>query len=303
MPKNKDKSSRTDFFNVSARSTAGKTQTPPLTTLSAKDMTNQALFEQMNLNTNRTEAAIAQMDSKLDKLMNRMNHLEEEVGSTDGKLKETAALVKRCEETLEQSFLMAKAVVKENKTLKRWLEVMENQVRSANFQILGLPNGTEKADLVTFLEEWIPKTLNLHEEEEDSIYIERAFRLPYKKGPTQEQQSQTIIVKLSSERDQDKVLLAARKKTTINFENSKILFLPDLGPETQQRRKALNEVKNHLIGLGINAFIQYPAKLKVIHEDKSYIFWDPSDAERFALGKKCQKPLEEYSDTDLSDTE
>nr|XP_014340923.1 PREDICTED: spectrin beta chain, non-erythrocytic 5 [Latimeria chalumnae] len=218
----------------------------------------------MNLNANRIEAAIAQMDSKLDKLTNRMNHLVEKVGPAEGKLKETAALVKRCEETLEQRFLMAKVVVKENKTLKRWLEVMEKQVWSANVRILGLPNGTEKADLVTFLEEWIPKTLNLHEEE-DSIYIERAFqyKLPYKKGPTQEQQCQTIILKLSSERDRDKVLLAARKKKTINFENSKILFLPDLGPETQQRRKALNEVKKNLIGLGINAFMQYPAKLKV----------------------------------------
>nr|XP_014347648.1 PREDICTED: 1-phosphatidylinositol 4,5-bisphosphate phosphodiesterase zeta-1 [Latimeria chalumnae] len=133
MLKNKDKSSHTDFFNVSARSTAGKTQTPPLTTLPAKDMTNQALFEQMNLNTNRIEAAIAQMNSKLDKLTNRMNHLEEKVGSVEGKLKETAALVKRCKETSEQSFLMAKAVVKENKMVKRQLEVMENQVRSVNF--------------------------------------------------------------------------------------------------------------------------------------------------------------------------
>nr|XP_014339354.1 PREDICTED: scavenger receptor cysteine-rich type 1 protein M130-like [Latimeria chalumnae] len=55
---------------------------------------------------------------------------------------------------------------------------------------------------------------------------------------------------------------------------------------TQVKRKALQEVKKEFLNINIQATLQYPTKLKVIHKDKTCVFWDSSAAEKFLFSKK-----------------
>nr|XP_014352545.1 PREDICTED: alpha-2-macroglobulin-like [Latimeria chalumnae] len=57
--------------------------------------------------------------------------------------------------------------------------------------------------------------------------------------------------------------MASREKKEIIYEGSTVTFFPDLSPESQARRRALNVIKKDLLELNISAAPSYPAKLKV----------------------------------------
>nr|XP_005994743.1 PREDICTED: uncharacterized protein LOC102347430 [Latimeria chalumnae] len=260
-------------------------------------MSLQKHYDHMSDNTKKLETTLLQINSKFDKLTSRITQVENRVEKAEQQIKETEVQLKSCEDSSAQNLHLAKSLVKENKSLKRHLELAENQLRGASLHILGLPEGEAQKDLIQFLEQWIPKTLKLTGEEAD-IRIERAYRAPTKKG-TNTESRRTTVVKLSSERDRDGILMAARRMKEITYEGQKVLFFPDLSNKMQTR--ALSEIKKELLDLNINAALLYPAKLRVEYDDKTYLFWDPIDAERFAYGKKripSKTPPEILEDTD-----
>nr|XP_014345571.1 PREDICTED: transmembrane protein 171 [Latimeria chalumnae] len=92
---------------------------------------------------------------------------------------------------------LSKVVNKENRFLKRRLEIVKNQHCGANLLILGLLEDKEQLNLLLFLEEWISKMLDI-DVEEDPI-LEGAYRISLTKGINKDQK-RAIIVKLTSER-------------------------------------------------------------------------------------------------------
>lgn len=254
----------------------------------------------MHSSTTRIESAISQLDAKFDSLTSRINTLENKAESLETKMAVFSTTVQHTEETAEQSLTLSKAVVKENKILRRRLEVAENQLRGANVRIVGFPDGAEGTDLLSFIEDWVPKILKINTEE-DPIYVEQAYRIPAKKEFNREQR-RTVVIKLSSERDHDRVLRAARLMKDIKFNENRVLFFPDLCPESQAKRRALNTIKKDLLEMNLEASLQYPAKLKVSFQDKMYVFWDLRDAERFALSRKKESSENKQLDLDEEDS-
>nr|XP_014352062.1 PREDICTED: uncharacterized protein LOC106706120 [Latimeria chalumnae] len=174
-----------------------------------------------------------------------MSDLEKRADASETKIADVALQIQRSDETLEQSLLMAKSVVKEYQALKRRLEVTENQLHEANVRIIGLSDNMKCEDLIGFFRRLIPKVLNINVQE-DPLYIERTYRISTRNGTNQESW-QTIILRLLSVCDRDQIIQAARKMKDIVYEDNKIFFFPELSLLSQSKRMALNVIKKDLL--------------------------------------------------------
>nr|XP_014348295.1 PREDICTED: syntaphilin [Latimeria chalumnae] len=186
-----------------------------------------------------------------------------------------------------------KTIIKENKSLKRRLEATENQIRATNIRVIGLTEEVGDENLCSLMESWISTTLKL-ETAEDPIIVERTFRIPLKQTVNKEKR-RTIIVTVSSMADRDRILRAAKKLKEIFYEGHKVLFFPNLSPETQTKRHALVNIKKEFLEMNISASMLYPAKLRVCYSDKTYLFWDAADTEKFLQSRKQERRHIKYA--------
>ncbi|XP_064413388.1 uncharacterized protein LOC106704014 [Latimeria chalumnae] len=288
MMKFKKKHGKSDFFSIAARP---KDRAPSLSMQTDStgvksqetEITLQTLMKTIKNNTARIENAISLLDGKLEKLSSRITTVEEWLEKVE---KNTGAIKKQiqeCEENIEQNFVLAKAVMKENKGLKRRLELLESWSRAANVCILGLLDDMECTKLLSFMKKWLLEVLKL-DTEEDPIYIDCACKIPM--NSFNKERMRMTIIKLSCERDRDRILLAAWKAKEVTFNGKKILFLPDLGLETQARRRSLLGIEHQFQEVNFKANLLYPAKLKVELWDQTFLFWDSADAQRFMAEKQ-----------------
>lgn len=58
-------------------------------------------------------------------------------------------------------------------------------------------------------------------------------------------------------------------------------MFPDVRPTMQERKKEMLELRKQLAAKNIGASVIYPAKLRVQHKDKTYIFLDVDSAKNF----------------------
>ncbi|TNN75584.1 LINE-1 type transposase domain-containing protein 1 [Liparis tanakae] len=114
--------------------------------------------------------------------------------------------------------------------------------------------------------------------------IDQAFRLP--KAAKANKQNlkpfpRAILVKFRWLADRDRVMRAARKKKTLQFEENRVMLFPDLSAEIQQQRRMFDGMKTRLHNLNIEFGLQFPAKMRIYHKGKTLTFLTPSDVEVF----------------------
>ncbi|KAK5862833.1 hypothetical protein PBY51_018191 [Eleginops maclovinus] len=132
---------------------------------------------------------------------------------------------------------------------------MENRQRRFNLRLVGLPEKTEKGDLVSFLNQWLPEILG-PENFVNPPSIDQAFRLPRaaasaNNNPNRTPAPRAIIMKFCWLNDRDRMMKAARKKKAVEFEGTRLMVFPDLSAEIQQRRRLFDGVKSRLHSLQI----------------------------------------------------
>lgn len=154
---------------------------------------------------------------------------------------------------------------------------LENRLRRNNIRILGLPERAEGSDPCTFVESCLKSTLP------DAILssafaVERAHRVPIRPPPPGAP-PRPFLARLLSSRDRDAVLQAARRKGEICYNNSVVALFPDFSAALQKQRASFLHVKKRLRDLNIQYSMSFPAKLRIIHEEKSHFFTTPSDAD------------------------
>nr|XP_005999168.1 PREDICTED: thioredoxin domain-containing protein 3 homolog [Latimeria chalumnae] len=119
----------------------------------------------------------------------------------------------KCEDNTEQSLSLPKSVLKENRLLRCQLEMSENQLYSTTLCILGLLDSVGQEDLISFMEQWMPKILKINVED-DAIYVEKVYRIPPQKDGNK-QQKRTVTVKIQEAGFQ---ILAHEEKTLTEAE-------------------------------------------------------------------------------------
>lgn len=163
------------------------------------------------------------------------------------------------------------------------LDMAECRSRRSNIRILGLPNGIEGNNPVSFLESWLPQLLGA-DIFPAPVIIERAHRLPSsgkQAGGNASSRPKTMILKLLNYADKDRILRAARARGTVMFQDHHIMFFPDLSSEVLKQRKRFEEVKIELRKRKIKYGMIFPAKLMVIFRDHRHFFDSPEEAGKF----------------------
>ncbi|CAM4652937.1 unnamed protein product [Leuciscus chuanchicus] len=105
---------------------------------------------------------------------------------------------------------------------------LENRGRRKNIRIVGLPEGAEGSNAVTFLQKWIPEFLQL-QTEGGYVKIERAHRTIAPR-PGVKERLPPLVVRMHHFGDRQRILDASRKLSThdnLRFENNKIFFFQD----------------------------------------------------------------------------
>ncbi|MGH0145703.1 UNVERIFIED_CONTAM: hypothetical protein FKN15_050243 [Acipenser sinensis] len=175
--------------------------------------------------------------------------------------------------------------------LKSRLAVLEHRNRRSNLRIVALTEGTEGGDPIDFLQKSIPLLLPSMTR---PIEIERAHSI-YDGSSTRRDRPRTFIFKLLHYTDWQLILRAARNLyTPPRQDGSSLLFHPDYSAFTALRRKSFAPVQKSLRQLGVQNFLLYPAKLKIIHDGQSSLFDSAQAAERFLSGlqKSNTQPME-----------
>ena len=86
-----------------------------------------------------------------------------------------------------------------------------------------------------------------------------------------------MVMKLLHFRDRDSILQAARLAESLEIEGNRVMLFPDYTIAVQQQRATFVNVKHKLRDLGLKYALLFPARLRVILDNKSYFFTEPSD--------------------------
>ncbi len=154
---------------------------------------------------------------------------------------------------------------------------MEDRSRRNNVRLVGLPEGMEGPDTVSFLRanlsKWIPSLRGR------DIEIDRAHRV-YDGGRGSDR-PRTLIFRVLRWHDRSDILKGARQAYTVKCaqNNVTLLFFPDFSPATAIRRKAF----------GLQPFLIYPAVIKLRHKGEQRSYDSPQKAEDFISSMSQQK--------------
>lgn len=208
----------------------------------------------------RTDITLIRDDLK--RIRERIGEIEERLGEMEDKTVDWESELKRI--TVNQ------------KTMQDKLIDLEDRSRRKNLRVIGFPEKSEGANCEEFMEKWLQEsypTLNSLK----NFGIERAHRVPFKMTPPGSS-PRTILVKLYSSRDRDILLRKSREEGDKEFNGAKIAIYPDYSKTTQEARMKFVQVKRRLRQAGITYSLVFPAKLRVVHQEKVIFFTSAPEA-------------------------
>uniref|UniRef100_H3A1K8 L1 transposable element RRM domain-containing protein n=1 Tax=Latimeria chalumnae TaxID=7897 RepID=H3A1K8_LATCH len=168
-------------------------------------------------------------------------------------------------------------VISEVHWLREKCDDLENRAWRSNLRIVGLPEGTEGRDPVTFVEKLLVEVLG-EATFPGRVEIERAHRAPCQK---EGEWPQIIIFKLLRFPDKIHILRRARELGQLTFRNQKIFFFPDVSSELQAKQREFTEARHLCHSLHLPFSLLHPAKLHVSLQDGPKFFTNPEEVIRF----------------------
>uniref|UniRef100_H3A5D2 L1 transposable element RRM domain-containing protein n=1 Tax=Latimeria chalumnae TaxID=7897 RepID=H3A5D2_LATCH len=144
---------------------------------------------------------------------------------------------------------------------------LENRARRSNLHLVGLQEGIEGKDPISFMEKLLVEVLG-EETFPGQVEIERAHRAlrPWPKEG------------LLRFPDKVRILRRARELGQLTFKNQKIFFFPDVSAELQAKRREFTEARRLCHSLHLPFSFLHPAKLRVSLQDGPKFFTDPEEA-------------------------
>ncbi|XP_065407444.1 uncharacterized protein LOC101952015 isoform X2 [Chrysemys picta bellii] len=217
---------------------------------------------------------LASLSEELHKLAKCLEETAGRVEALDTKVVTTQSCV------VKHTVLMRELAQGSLETERR-LEELENRVRALNVRVIGVPATVGESDLIPFLENLVLAYLGLNAKEAP-MRIENAYRLPTREAGVSARVAGTgtVLMTLSSFWARERILRAARVCRATKFQGPKVFFFPDLSPATYARRQRLVVLKQAFVKEGAQAYVLYPAKLKVLCRGQTYVFKDCASAAR-----------------------
>lgn len=227
----------------------------------------------------RLEAAVTRaVQGAIDGMRNSIDSLERKV---EAHMETVKGLVGKVDRVQAETRAMKRAVSNNTSDMEKLqlkVAALEDQDRRNNVRITGIAAGREGGDAVTFLQEmlpkWIPSLGNA------KVQIERAHRI----RNNQNNGRATMIFKVLRYQDRNNILQGAReerKKAPIQDDGKTIRFYADYSAFTNERRKAYGEVLKELHERRIQAFLLYPATLRMTINGEQRTFTSATEAAEF----------------------
>ncbi|KAK7886718.1 hypothetical protein WMY93_026339 [Mugilogobius chulae] len=160
---------------------------------------------------------------------------------------------------------------------------LEDRDRRENLRIMNIKEGEEKGNMLSYLSlnipKWFPALAGSPPE------LMRAHRLG---PPSQSSKPRIILVRCLRFTDRDRILTEARK-TSVQVADRQINVAPDYSDFTAKKRRPCYPVMHRARTLGFQAFLLYPATIKLIKGTEQHLFNNPSDSEKFLSDYEASK--------------
>lgn len=151
---------------------------------------------------------------------------------------------------------------------------MEDRSRRDNLRLNGLKEGTELAGARAYLVENFPKWFPAVADSPPELM--RAHRM----GQQKPNRVRTVIMKFLRSTDRDRIL-AEFRKNPIEVDGRQIKFTADYSDYTTKRRKPCYTVMEQARLQGYEAFLLYPATIKLTKGHEHHFFKEVREAENF----------------------
>ena len=204
----------------------------------------------LDVKVNTVLAVIHEQTSQIQALATRVDDAETRISGVEDTMDVLQAKVTKLEKQITD--------------MADHIDDLENRSRRCNLRLVGLPEGTEGKDPVTFMETWLPFYLNLTTKS-GKIKLDRAHR-SLAPRPVTNQRARPIIMKLHNFTDKQRVMAVARRLGTEPNQPAdriRVSFFNDYSAAVAKKRKAFDEVKGCLRRKNVEYALLYPATLRL----------------------------------------
>ena len=234
--------------------------------------------EVKELKSNQVEIkkAINEVQSNMGALTARINEAEERISEIEDQMMEN----KEAEKKRDKQLLDHEGRIRE----------ISDTIRRNNIRIIGIPEEEERERGAEGIMEQIIAENFPNLGKETGIKIQEAQRTPLKINKNRST-PRHLIVKLTSLRDKEKILKAAREKRYVTYNGRNIRLATDLSTETWQARKDWHDIFRALNEKNMQPRILYPARLSLKIEGEIKSFQDKQKLKEFANTKPALQEI------------
>lgn len=224
-----------------------------------------------------TQKQHAFFESQFNRLEEKLSSMQAELAGLTCEFKGMKTNISGLEKKVEKNARQASLFCDRIDLVEAKMADLEDRSRRANIRVVGLSEGSEGSDAVAFLKRsltsWFPVL-------DKNIEIMRAHRTYSGKNANLPDRPRVLIFSLLRYTDRQSILQAARKKPLV-VDGKEVRFFADYSKYTAQRRKKFAHLIGRARSSGIQTFLIYPAKLRLIHESKAHLFETPEAAAEF----------------------
>ncbi|KAJ1172857.1 hypothetical protein NDU88_004699 [Pleurodeles waltl] len=200
----------------------------------------------------------------------RVDHrnLTERVKTMDDTLSKTSPMVSDKQKQIQR-------LDAEVKMLWRRAEEAESRSRRNNIRFVVFPEHPPEQSSELTIEQWLIKEV-LSWSPSKFFSVERAHRVQ-RRTPLPGQPPRPSIVRLLNYGDRDLILQQFCSKGPFRHEGSVVHAYPDFTQKVQKQRNSYMKIKQRLREHNIKYALLFPAKLRVISEERTHMFTSPED--------------------------
>ncbi len=219
------------------------------------------------------------LENKIDPVLEKLSAVATHVEQVENRVTEAETRISVVEDTVSRDNVDLYEMKKKLDAALEKIDDLENRSRRCNIRIIGLPEGEEGTNPVSFLRTWLPNLLNT-EFKNHQVKIERAHRVS-SRLPASGERPRALMVKLHHFQDKARILQAARAASQLVYKRHNISIFEDFSAAIVRKRQAFGNVKKRLHERGIRFAMTYPATLRVHHNGSEKFFKQPTEAETF----------------------
>lgn len=221
----------------------------------------------------KSEARHHRLEKRLDSMQSVLTRHSEEI-------KTLRMDTSRLQERVAQTDKVANEQLKQIQEVTAKLIAMEDRARRDNLLILNLKEGMEGQNSLAYLNKMLPKWFPSLASSPPELM--RAHRLGHPRstpaGSTA--RPRPLIINCLRFTDRDALLKEARGNPP-EVAGAVLKFAPDYSEYTSKRRRACYKTMHAARLKGFDAFLLYPAIIKLQRGNNSFTFQEPIDADKF----------------------